>query len=249
MGIPRFGEVLNRPLYPVHLIAVALLPTISAWHWINVLHVLLKLAGLVLLGVELGWPAWLVILSSSGAMLTFGALSHFGDVIDLTAAAWLPLQLWLTVKVTRSPGWTRWDVLWIACAALRLLGSNPNRVLYYEILIVLVIATFGWRALRPQIARIVVRYALTSLLIAPLLLPALMHFADSARAHFLEFDDWHFRRAYNWRNYWLRLSDLTGTVLVPYGVWAALGGVLALTKGRTGPLSLALAGYALFESL
>src|SRR5207247_150643 len=86
MGLPRFGEVLNRPLYPVHLLLVSFLPTLAAWHWITLVHVFLKLVGLVLLGTALGWPGWLVVLAASGAMVTHGSLAQFSDVIDLAAA-------------------------------------------------------------------------------------------------------------------------------------------------------------------
>lgn len=249
MGIPRFGEVLNRPLYPVHLLAVAFLPTLAAWHWINVFHVLLKLAGLVLLGFEFGWPFWLVVMSASGTMLAEGSLNHFGDVIDLAAAAWLPLQLWLTLKVLGRVGWTRWDTWWVICAALRFLGSNPNRLFYYELLILAVTMSFGWGRWRKEAAKLALRYALTLLLVAPLVLPTVVHFAASARSHFLEFEDWPFRRAYDWRKHWLRLSQLREVVFLPLGVWVTLLLAVILARGRTGRLAYALGGYFAFAVL
>ncbi len=248
LGIPRLDEIQYQPLYPIRLALLAVLPTLTAWHWLDVLHVLLKLAGLSLLGAELGWPLWLVIVAASGATFAEGSLNHFGHVSDLFAAAWLPLQFWLTLKVIGHAGWTRWDSWWVACAALRILGSNPNRPLYHEILILAVVVAFGWGRLGREISKLAARYAVTLLLIAPLLLPALFHFADSARTHFLEFQDWPFRRAYNWQNYWLRLSDLRD-VLRPYGIWTALALALALARGWVGPLTSALGGYFLFALL
>lgn len=249
MGIPRFGEVLNRPLYPVHLALVAVLPTLTAWHWITLTHLLLKLIGLILVGVELRWPPWLIVVAASGAMFTHGSLTQFGDVTTLAAAAWLPLQIWLSLKVVGRSRWCAWDVAWVACAALRFLGSHPNRLLYYELLLVFVIVTFGRRQWRVELGRLALRYALALLIAAPLLLPVFAHFSESARTHFLEFEDWPFRRAYNWRNDWLRLSDLTDWVLVPSGLWLALLLALVVARGSAGPLSWALGAYLLFAVL
>ena len=247
MGMPRFGEILNRPLYPVHLAGVALLPTLTAWHWISIVHVVLAAAGLVLLGVELGWPPWLAVVAAVGAMASHGALAHFSDVIDLAAAAWLPLQLWLTIRALGRPGWSRWDALWVACAAVRFLGSNPNRVLYYEVVILTVVVSFGWSRLSRELAKLAVRYALALLLIAPLLIPAVAHFAESARTHFLSFEDWHFRRAYRWTSYWLSLDDLR-RLLSPPAFWLALALAVALTR-RLGRLTRALGVYLAFALL
>ena len=52
-GIPRFLELNNRPLYPIHFVFLAVLPTLAAWHWLTVFHVALRAFGLVLLGCEL----------------------------------------------------------------------------------------------------------------------------------------------------------------------------------------------------
>jgi hypothetical protein len=86
------------------------------------------------------------------------------------------------------------------------------------------------------------------LLAAPLLVPAFMHFAESARAQFRAFEDWPFRRAYNWQNYWLRLSDLTGTLLVPWGLWVSTALGVALVR-PAGPLTRALGAYLVFALL
>jgi hypothetical protein len=248
MGMPRFGEILNRPLYPVHLLAVALAPTLTAWHWISLVHAGLAAAGLVLLGLTLRWPPWLAVVGATGAMLSHGALAHFSDVIDLAAAAWLPLQLALTLKALERPGWGRWDTLWVLCAALRFLGSNPNRALYYELLVLAVVASFAWGRLRTEIPRLAARYALALLLIAPLLVPAFTHFAESARTHFLEFEDWHVRRAYKWTSYWLSPDDLR-RLLSPAGLWIALGLLVALAGRRLGPFTRALGAYLVFALL
>jgi hypothetical protein len=181
-------------------------------------------------------------------MASHGALAHFSDVIDLAAAAWLPLQLWLTLKALDRPGWGRWDTLWVLCAAVRFLGSNPNRALYYEILIFAVVVSFGWGRLRAELPRLAVRYALALLLIAPLLIPAFTHFAESARAHFLDFEDWHVRRAYKWTSYWLHGDDL-GRLLSPPGLWIALGLAVAAARFRLGPLTRALGAYLVFALL
>jgi hypothetical protein len=248
MGMPRFGEILNRPIYPVHLVAVALLPTLTAWHWINVLHVVAATAGLVVLGRALGWPSWLAVLAAVGAMASHEALAHFSDVIDLAAAAWAPWQLWLTLKVLDRPRWGRWDAAWIACAALRFVGGNPNRVLYYEVLVLAVVLSFGWGRLRREIPRLAARYAVALMLAAPLLIPAFAHFAESARTHFMQFDDWHARRAYKWTSYALSLADLK-RLLSPAPVWAAVVIAAAAVGWRVGPLTRALGGYLAFVLL
>jgi len=248
MGMPRFGEILNRPIYPVHLLAVALLPTITAWHWINVLHVIAAVAGLVVLGRHLGWPAWLAVLAAVGTMASHEALAHFSDVIDLAAAAWVPWQLWLTLKVLERPAWGRWDALWILCAALRFVGSNPNRVLYYEVLVFAFVVSFGWGRLRVEIPKLAARYALALMLAAPLLIPAFAHFAESARTHFMQFDDWHMRRAYKWTVYFMTPAD-AARLLSPPAVWIAVVVAVIVVGGRVGPLTCALGGYLVFVVL
>jgi hypothetical protein len=248
MGLPRFGEVLNRPLYPVHLVAVALLPTLRAWHVITLVHVVLPVIGLVLLGQRLGWPPWLTVVAATGAMVSHGALAHFSDVIDLAAAAWLPLQLWLTLQALGRPGWGRWDTLWVLCATLRVLGSNPNRVMYNELLILMTVVSFAWGHLRTELPKFAARYVVTLLLTAPLLIPAFAHFAESARTHFMEFEDWHVRRAYKWTSYWLRGEDLR-RLLSPWGLWLAVALSLIAARRRPGPLTCALGAYLVFALL
>jgi hypothetical protein len=54
MGMPRLQDLGMRPLYPPQLLPVRFLPTPAAWHWNHVIHVLIKVAGLVLFCAALG---------------------------------------------------------------------------------------------------------------------------------------------------------------------------------------------------
>lgn len=247
-GIPKLDDIQYQPLYPVRLLAALVLPAPRAWHALNVLHVLVKTAGLVLLGAVLGLPAWLVVAGAAGALLLEGSLDQFAHVTDLAAAAWMPLQLWLVLKARDRRGWSGWDTAWVLCAATRILGSNLNRVLYYDLLVIVLTLVVAGRR-RREAGKLAARYALTAALLAPLLLPGVAHFAESARSHFREFEDWPYRRAYSWWNYWLRLADLRAYVLYPAGAWAALGALLLLARGATGPLTRALGLYGLLALL
>lgn len=245
-GVPRLLELNNRPLYPVHLAFAAVLPAPRAWHWIQVFHVCLKALGLVLLTLSLGWPFWIAVTGSTGAMLAEGSLRHFSDFAFTPSAAWFLVQAWLTVRAARHDRWTAWDSLWVACAALRVLGSNATFVVYYELLLLFLLVRLTWGRLRVQAGKLMARYALAGLLLAPLLLPVALSYGETLRAHFAEFADWHLRRAYNFRNYWVRFSDLQGSILLPAGAWLAAVAAVALQGGRVGPLTQVLGAFFVF---
>jgi len=242
-GIPRFLELNNRPLYPIHFVFLAVLPTLAAWHWLTVFHVALRAFGLVLLGCELRWPFWLVVASAVAAMLAEGTLEDFGDVVEAATGAWIPLLAWLTVRAGRSYRWTRSDSGWILFAAVWTTGAQLNFAMYYHVLLGCLAGAFGWSCLRRQMPKLVARYVVLALLLMPLLLPALSLYAESGRAHYAEFTDWHLRRAFNFRNYWVRWSDFSEWILWPPGAWAALAALLILQRGRIGPIARAFGIY------
>lgn len=243
-GLPRFLELNNRPLYPLHYLLLAFLPTLAAWHWATVMHVALRALGLVLLGRELRWPWWLVVAAASGAMLAEGSLEDFADVAELATGAWVPLMLWLTVRAGRTERWSGWDSWWVVAAGLWTTAAQLNFAMYYHLLLACVAVVFAWDRLRAQAPKLLARYALLLLVAAPLLLPALALYAESGRAHYGEFTDWHLRRAFNFRNYWLGWSDFANWILKPPAAWAALAALLVLRRGRSGPLTYAFAAYA-----
>ena len=222
MGMPRLQDLGMRPLYPIQLSLVAFLPTLEAWHWNHVFHVLLKLVGLVLLTEALGWPFWVVVLASAGAMLAEGSLVQFTDTTLLLSAAWLPLQLWLTLKAARRSGFTGWDGAWAAAAALRALSFHPQYGVYYEILVGLFTLRVEWGALKGRLPALVLRYGAYGLLTAPALLPGLAHYLESGRRHIGEFDDWAFQRAFLWWKYGMRWSDFLTSAFRPSGAWLAI---------------------------
>ena len=230
MGMPRLQDLGMRPLYPVQLALVRVLPTMEAWHWNHVFHVLLKVVGLVLLCGALGWPLWVGVLASAGAMLAEGSLVQFSDTTMLLSAAWLPLQLWLTLKAARRPGFTWWDSAWAAALALRVLSFHPQYGAYYEVLVVLFTLRVEWGSVRRRLPALALRYAVAALLVAPALLPGYVHYLESGRRHIAEFEDWHLRRAYLWWNYGLRWADFLTSAFVPYGAWLAI--VAAAFFGR-----------------
>ena len=252
MGMPRLQDLGMRPLYPPQLLLVRFLPTQAAWHWNHVLHVLIKVVGLVLLCGALGWPFWVVVLVSAGAMLAEGSLVQFGDTTMLLSAAWLPLQLWLTLRAARRPGFTAWDAVWSAVLALRVLSFHPQYGAYYEVLVALFTLRVEWGALRARVPALALRYAGAGLLVAPALLPGYFHYLESGRRRIAEFDDWHMRRAYLWWNYGLRWSDFLTSAFAPWLAWLAIAA--AAFVGRLSgtilwPVFGAYAIFALFHAV
>jgi hypothetical protein len=230
LGFPREQDLGTRPMYPIQLALARLLPAEQAWHWNHVVHVVLKAVGLVLLCAAFGWPLWIVVLASTGAMLADGALAHFADTTILTTAAWVPLQLWLTLRAARAGGFSGWDAAWAVAAALRAMSFHPQWGAYYEVLILLFTLRVEWAALRGRWPALLGRYAAYGLLLAPWLLPAMAHYADSGRRHLMEFGDWHLRRAYTWWKYRPGPGDLWRALVIPWGLWVLVA--LAVPIGR-----------------
>jgi hypothetical protein len=230
LGFPRVQDLGTRPMYPIQLMLAAWLPPEAAWHWNHVLHTVLKAVGLVLLTAAFAWPFWMVVLASTGAMLADGALAHFADTTIVTTAAWIPLQLWLTVRAARAARFSAWDAAWAVVAALRAMSFHPQWGAYYEVLVLIFTVRVEWGVLRARWPALLGRYAAYGLLLAPWLLPASAHYADSGRRHMIEFDDWHLRRAYNWRNYRPGFGELWRALVIPWGLWLLV--VLAAPIGR-----------------
>jgi hypothetical protein len=230
LGFPRMQDLGTRPLYPVQLALLRWLPVERAWHWNHVAHVLLKLGGLVLLGEALAWPFWIVVLAAAGAMLADGALSHFSDTTILTTTAWLPIQLWLTLRAARAPAFSGWDAAWALASALRATSFHPQWGTYYEILILLVTLRVEWSALSRRWPALLARYAAYGLLLMPWLLPAGAHYLESGRRHIAKFEDWHLRRAYVWWKSTPPLREFPGAIFMPWGVWVLIA--LGLVVGR-----------------
>ena len=246
LGMPRAQDLGTRPLYPVQLVLARLVEPERAWHYNHVFHVLLTLTGLVLLGGALGWPVWVVTIASAAAMLSDGALRHFSDTTIISTAAWLPLQLWLTVRAARRRGFSVWDAAWAVAAALRALSFHPQWGAYYEVLILLVTACVEWGALRARAPALLLRYAAYGLLIAPWLLPAAAHYAESGRRHLMEFDDWHLRRAYVWWKYRVGLRELWESAVMPWGLWVVIAAAAVLGRLRGSVLWPAFALFFVF---
>lgn len=246
MGMPRLQDLGMRPLYPIQLALVRVLPTMEAWHWNHLLHVLLKTAGLVLLCGALGWPFWVVVVASAGAMLAEGSLAQFTDTTMLLSAAWLPLQLWLTLKAARRPGFTGWDGAWAAVLAMRVLSFHPQYGAYYEILVMLFTLRVEWGNVQRRLPALALRYLIAALLLAPALLPGYVHYLETGRRHIAEFDDWHFRRAYLWWNYGLRWADFLTSAFLPYGAWLAIVAAACLGRLRGTTLWPVLGAYFAF---
>ena len=137
LGIPRVQDLGSRPMYPVNWALLAALPTEQAWRWYFLLHTALKMVGLVLLASALGWPFWIVVAGSTGAMAAEGSLFHLGDITYLGSAAWLPLLLWLTLKAAGRSRFSGWDAGWSAAAALWALCFHPQYGAYYGVLLLL----------------------------------------------------------------------------------------------------------------
>ena len=236
LGFPRVQDLLTRPMYPIQWALLGFLRTEKAWHWNHVFHVLLKLVGLVLLCDALGWSLWIVVTGAAGVMLADGSLSHFADTTFISSAAWVPLQLWLTLKAARPSGFSGWDVAWAGTSALRAASFHPQFGTYYEVLILLFTAWVERGALRRRLPALLVRYGAYGLLIAPLLVPAALHYAESGRRHIMEFDDWHLRRAYTWWKYKPGWTILWKAIFLPWGAWVAIG--LGAVIGRLGGTTL-----------
>ncbi|MFI5325254.1 MAG: hypothetical protein ACHQ7H_03380 [Candidatus Rokuibacteriota bacterium] len=252
MGMPRLQDLGMRPLYPPQLVLVRFLPTEAAWHWNHVLHVLIKVVGLVLLCAALGWPFWIVVLTSAGAMLAEGSLVQFGDTTMLISAAWLPLQLWLTLQAARRSGFTVWDAAWSLVLALRVLSFHPQYGAYYEVLVVLFTLRVEFGALRARLPALALRYMAAGLLLAPALIPGYFHYLESGRRRIVDFDDWHMRRAYLWWNYGLRWSDFLTSAFLPWLAWLAIAAsafVGRLSGTIWWPVFGAYAIFALFHAV
>jgi hypothetical protein len=242
-GIPRFLELNNRPLYPVPYLLLAFLPALAAWHWLTVFHVVLRALGLVLLCRSLYWPPWLVVAAAAAAMLAEGTLGDFNDVLEMATGSWVPLLAWLTVEAARRERWSGWDSAWVIAAAVSVTGSQMNFVMYYHVLLGCIAVSLSWGRLRRDAPRLLGRYALLALVLAPLLVPALSLYRESGRAHYVEFGDWHLRRAFSFWNNWVRWSDFRASILEPRAAWLALVPLLALARGRAGPLTYAFGAY------
>jgi hypothetical protein len=246
LGFPRMQDLGTRPLYPVQLALLRWLPAERAWHWNHVVHVLLKLVGLVLLCEALAWPFWIVVLAASGAMLAEGALAQFSETTLITTAAWLPIQLWLTFKAARSPAFSGWDAAWAVASALRATSFHPQWGTYYEILILFFTLRVEWGALGRRWPALLVRYAAYGLLIAPWLLPAGAHYLESGRRHIVEFEDWHLRRAYIWWKNMPSVGEVARSAFLPVGVWILIGLGAGLGRLRGTRLWPAFSLYFLF---
>jgi hypothetical protein len=246
MGMPRLQDLGMRPLYPPQLLLVRFLPAQTAWHWNHVLHVLIKVAGLVLLCAALGWPFWVVVFASAGAMLAEGSLVQFGDTTMLLSAAWLPLQLWLTLQAAKRPGFSWWDAAWSVVLAMRVLSFHPQYGAYYEVLVVLFMLRVEWGRLLVRLPTLALRYAAAGLLLAPALVPGYFHYLESGRRRIIEFDDWHLRRAYLWWNYGLQWRDFLTAAFTPWLAWLAIGGGLLVGRLSGTILWPVLAAYMLF---
>jgi hypothetical protein len=223
LGIPRVQDLGNRPMYPVNWALLAVLPTEQAWRWYFLLHTALKLVGLVLLCSALGWPFWIVVVASTASMLAEGSLVHYGDVTYLSSAAWLPLLLWLTLKAAGRERFTGWDASWTVAAALWALCLHPQYGVYYGVLLLVFTLWVEGGALRRRLPALALRHVAAGLLVAPYLLPAAAHYAESGRRHMMAFEDWHLRRAYTWWKYRMNWSVFWQATFFPWGAWVAIG--------------------------
>jgi hypothetical protein len=222
LGIPRMQDLGNRPMYPVNWALVAFMPTEQAWRWYFLLHAALKAAGLVLLCFALGWPFWIVVVASSASMLAEGSLVQFGDITYLSSGAWLPVLLWLTLKASRRERFSGWDAAWSIAAALWVLCFHPQFGVYYAVLLGVFTLWVEWGALRPRLPALVVRHVAAGLLVAPYLLPAAAHYAESGRRYIVTFADWHLVRAYIWWKYRMNWTTFWQATFFPWGAWVAI---------------------------
>ncbi len=232
-GIPRVQDLGNRPMYPVNWALVALLPTEQAWRWYFLLHAALKVAGLVLLCFALGWPFWIVVVASSASMLAEGSLVQFGDITYLSSGAWLPVLLWLTLEASRRKRFSGWDAAWSTAAALWVLCFHPQFGVYYAVLLGVFTLWVEWGALRRRWPALVIRHVAAGLLVAPYLLPAAAHYAESGRRSIAAFTDWHLVRAYIWWKYRMGWTTFWQATFFPWGAWVAiaLGALVGRVRG------------------
>ena len=215
-GMPRIQELGTLPFFPVQWGLLWFLPAEQAWAWHFALATLLKVAGLVLLLRALAWPGWIVVLASAGALLAPGATgTHFADLTNVWTGAWVPLSLWIALEAARRPGFSGWDAAWAVTSAMRAVSWHPQWGVYYEILIALFTLRVEWGHLRERWLALGIRYAAYGLLVAPWLLSGSLTYAESARRHIAEFDDWHFRRAYLWFKYGLDWGQVRKYLFVP----------------------------------
>jgi Bacterial membrane protein YfhO len=221
-GIPRVQDLGNRPMYPVNWALVTAMPTEQAWRWYFLLHTALKLVGLVLLCEALGWPFWIVVVASAGSMLAEGSLVQFGDITYLSSGAWLPVLLWLTLEASRRPRLSGWDAAWSVAAACWALCFHPQLGVYYAVLLLVFTLWVEWNALRSRLPALIVRHLAAALLVAPYLLPAAAHYAESGRRSMMAFEDWHLRRAYTWWKYRMSWSTFWQSSFYPWGAWVAI---------------------------
>ena len=187
-------------------------------------------------------------------MLAEGSLVQFGDTTMLLSAAWLPVQLWLTLVAARRPGFTAWDGAWAAVLALRVLSFHPQYGAYYEVLVVLFTLR---RGVGPPAAHAAARAAPAlrgrrASCSRPRSCPGTRTTLESGRRHIAEYADWHMRRAYLWWNYGLRWSDSRTSAFVPWLAWIAI--VAAAFVGRLAgtrlwPVFGAYLVFALFHAV
>jgi hypothetical protein len=222
-GIPRVQDLGNRPMYPVHWALIAVMPTEQAWRWYFLLHAALKVVGLVLLCSALGWPFWIVVVASSASMLAEGSLAHFGDITYISSGAWLPVLLWLALKAAGRESFSGWDASWSVAAALWVLCFHPQYGVYYAVLLLVFTVWVEWGALRRRLPALVIRHLAAGFLVAPYLLPAAAHYAESGRRSMMAFEDWHLRRAYTWWKYRMSWSTFWQSSFFPWGAWVAIG--------------------------
>ena len=232
-GIPRVQDLGNRPMYPVNWALIALLPTEQAWRWYFLLHAALKVAGLVLFCFALGWPFWIVVVASSASMLAEGSLVQFGDITYLSSGAWFPVLLWLTLEASRRKRFSWCDAAWSMAAALWVLCFHPQFGVYYAVLLGVFTLWVEWDALRERWPALVTRHVAAGLLVAPYLLPAAAHYAESGRRSIAAFTDWHLVRAYIWWKYRMGWTTFWQATFFPWGAWVAiaLGALVGRVRG------------------
>jgi len=222
-GIPRVQDLGNRPMYPINWALVASMPTAQAWRWYFLLHVALKIVGLVLLCSALGWPFWIIVVTGSASMLAEGSLIQFGDITYLSTGAWVPALLWLTVKAAGRERFSGWDAAWSVAAALWVLCFHPQYGVYYAVLLLVFTIWVERGALRRRLPALALRHVAAGLFVAPYLLPAAAHYAESGRRRIMEFEDWHLVRAYTWWKYRMSWSTFWRSTFFPWGAWVAIG--------------------------
>ena len=80
---------------------------------------------------------------------------------------------------------------------------------------------------------LVVRHVAAGFLVAPYLLPAAAHYAESGRRYMLAFTDWHLVRAYTWWKYRMNWTTFWQATFFPWGAWVAiaLGALVGRVRG------------------